>query len=284
MKTILIASLICITSIAFTQNKSSLLWEISGNGLTQPSYLFGTIHIIPKKQFFFTPAMKESFNSCEKLVMEIDNSSVTLKQQIEIGMKALLSDGQTLKGIMGDSAYTAFISYAIDSLNIKEKKTRKYNKLKPFYVTGLVLMDYIGKSKGYEKQLTKYAKRNKMEIDALESIEFQMNLVEKLPLENQAELFLDLSSLREFDQLVNIYVKQDLDAMYKMSNESYSDEEAEFFVDAFINDRNADWIPKIEKFASKQATFIAVGALHLPGEKGVIELLRSKGYSMKPIL
>ncbi len=284
MKALFIVALTLISSWAFTQEKSSLLWEVSKDGIEQPSYLFGTIHMIAKKDFFFTDVMRDKFNSCDKLVLEIDMSTLSLKQQIEIGKKAILNNGQTLQSLMGDSAYHAFFSYVIDSLNIKEKKTRKYNRLKPFYITGLLLKDYVGKIRSYETQLTKYSKKQKMELGALETIAFQMSLVDELSLKDQAELFLDAKSVKEFDDLVQMYIHQDLNAMYESSNESYDSEQYNFFVESFINKRNNNWIPLIEDLVKTQATFIAVGALHLPGEKGVIALLRSQGYTVTPVL
>ncbi len=284
MKALFIVALTLISSWAFTQEKSSLLWEVSKDGIEQPSYLFGTIHMIAKKDFFFTDVMRDKFNSCDKLVLEIDMSTLSLKQQIEIGKKAILNNGQTLQSLMGDSAYHAFFSYVMDSLNIKEKKTRKYNRLKPFYITGLLLKDYVGKIRSYETQLTKYSKKQKMELGALETIAFQMSLVDELSLKDQAELFLDAKSVKEFDDLVQMYIHQDLNAMYESSNESYDSEQYNFFVESFINKRNNNWIPLIEDLVKTQATFIAVGALHLPGEKGVIALLRSRGYTVTPVL
>lgn len=85
----------------------------------------------------------------------------------------------------------------------------------------------------------------------------------------------------EFDEMLNLYLKEDLEGLYKVvSEESSSIPEFNY---NFLEVRNKNWIPVIEKSISSNSIFIAVGAAHLPGESGVIQLLRSKGYSVEPV-
>jgi uncharacterized protein YbaP (TraB family) len=73
--------------------------------------------------------------------------------------------------------------------------------------------------------------------------------------------------------------------LYSLTNSSDSeDEDVKAFTDKFLNERNMNWLPIIISQISDKSSFIAVGALHLPGKKGIIELLREKGYTVKPII
>jgi uncharacterized protein YbaP (TraB family) len=286
MKKFFVALFILFVISGKSQDQSSLLWEISGNGLPQSSYLFGTIHIIPKKAYFFTPLMHERFKSCKTLALEIDISDLSLRDKINLSSQAFLTDGQTLQMLMGDSAYYTFKTYLTDSLGMSETKIdKRYNKMQPFFVNSLLLKDYLGKVKFYEKELAKYARKNNLSMYGLETIDFQMSLIKKIPLEEQIDYFLDVQSMTLFDSLLAIYKSQDLDKLYEFSMQMDDNTPGDsLFFNDFIYHRNHDWIPKIEEMIKEQPVFIAVGALHLPGKKGVIELLRQKGYIVKPVI
>jgi len=81
--------------------------------------------------------------------------------------------------------------------------------------------------------------------------------------------------------LDSIHVAEDLDGFFKMASES-EDMTAEFS-NLLLDQRNKNWIPEIGKFAIEKPTFFGVGALHLPGENGVINLLRQEGYTVTPV-
>jgi hypothetical protein len=267
------------------QENKSILWEISGNGLSQPSYLFGTIHMIPKKDYFFTPEMKKAFKSCHRLVIEADMFSLSLSEQVNLAKQVVLPNGKTLKNYMDSAEYVQFKHFLHDSLGIKESKIdNKYARIKPFFLTALLLKEYVGKTKTYEQELHKTAKKQKMELLGLETIEFQMSLAEQMSIEEQLDEITDLREFRDYYRMVELYKQQDLNGLYKMSVESFNTEKEMQFMEILINQRNIDWIKKIEKLVAEKSCFIAVGAMHLPDEKGVIELLRKEGYTLQPVL
>jgi hypothetical protein len=118
----------------------------------------------------------------------------------------------------------------------------------------------------------------------LESIEFQLQTINKISIEDQAKMLVqefDVNPTAQFDQMLNLYLNEDLDGLYKVVSEE-SDAIPEFNYN-FLEVRNKNWIPVIEKNISVNSFFIAVGAAHLPGENGVIQLLRLKGYSVEPV-
>jgi uncharacterized protein YbaP (TraB family) len=147
-----------------------------------------------------------------------------------------------------------------------------------------VAQEQMGKTASYEMEFMKIAKKRKMKIIGLESIEFQMQTINKISIEDQAKMLVqefDTNPTVQFDEMLNLYLNEDLDGLYKVVSEE-SDAIPEFNTN-FLEVRNKNWIPVIEKNISANSFFIAVGAAHLPGENGVIQLLRSKGYSVEPV-
>ncbi|MCI5055865.1 MAG: TraB/GumN family protein [Flavobacteriales bacterium] len=265
----------------YCSGQSSLLWKISGNNLKEPSYIFGTIHLIPKKDYFFNEQSKDLLQSCGTLALEIDLDALTLQQKIDMAKKAVLPSGTTLPGLMGQEKFDQMKNFLISEYGIKEKRIAKYERIKPFFLSGIIIKDRLGKVKTYETELLKYAKKAKLKTMGLETIEDQLSIVEKIPLNEQVEQFMNMEDLKEYDKLLEIYKTEDLDALYKMASETMDEGD---FEEDFINKRNRKWIVVLKEQMPKESTFIAVGALHLPGENGVIELLKKEGFELSPVL
>jgi len=264
---------------------NALLWEITGQDLKEPSYLFGTIHLIPVKDYFFTKKMKELLKSCRTLALEID-LKIPFMEKIAIAGNMFLPYGTTLRKYLSSADYNKFRSYIVDSLELKESKMKRYDKLKPFYSYSLILKQKIGRVKLYEKELYKLAKRKNLRIMGLETIQYQMSLIDDIEIEEQLDVLMDLSHshknslLDEYFGLLRVYKEQDITAIYEFSKE---EEGLSDFEAIFLTKRNQNWIPVIEKLISSEKAFIAVGAAHLGGEAGLIRLLRQKGYELKPV-
>lgn len=290
-KIYLFFALILITASGFItaqeqdNSKSSLLWEITGKNLDKPSYLFGTMHMIPKEDFFMTKLIADKARECEVMTFEVNMFGLSFSEKIDMVQYLLLED-KTLKDLMNSDDYNRLKRFAVDSLGIREKKFEKrYIKFTPFGLNSMFMKMYMGKVKMYEKELYKIARKNKREITELETIDFQLKLVTDIPLESQIKYFLDTDNFHESKALIKPYKLQDLDMLYSLTNSSDSeDEDVKAFTDKFLNERNMNWLPIIISQISDKSSFIAVGALHLPGKKGIIELLREKGYTVKPII
>lgn len=256
-----------------------LLWKISGNELTEPSYLFGTIHIMPKKQFEFPRALKKKVKSADALVTEIP-MDLSFSEQMQMASDILLPDNQTLPDLIPDSLYEQYYHLLVHELEIKEKKLARYNKLKPFGAYSAVLLEVIGKSKSYEQELTKQAKRAGIEMLGLETWEFQLGLFDTIPIARQVELFYTEDFREEFYQMTDLYQKQNLQGLYEMivQNSEFKQIEQEL-----LTKRNKKWVPQLQEWMPEKQLFIAVGAGHLPGPNGLIHLLRKAGYTLEPV-
>ena len=265
-------------------NEKSLLWEVSGNGLEKPSYIFGTIHLIPEKDYFFTETMKEKLISCETLALEID-INMSLKEQINLAKKMMMPKDTTYETYMTKGQYDRYSSYILDSLGIKKKKFKQINRIKPLFASAIILTELIEKTKAYEKELSKIAKKNDINLIGLETAEYQFNILSKISIEDQIAMITDdglyeSNPLDEFMKIVEIYKEQDINEFSKLFKEDKSLKE---FEDDLLYNRNSNWIPIIEKQMKANSIFVAVGTAHLPGKKGVLNLLRESGYSVKAI-
>ncbi|MBK6977616.1 MAG: TraB/GumN family protein [Cytophagaceae bacterium] len=265
----------------FSQQKG-LLFEISGNGLSRPSYIFGTFHLLCEKDFQFSDLMISKISNSSQLALEIDMDDKSMPFKMMKGMKmagdSLLSDFYT------EIEYFQVNSYLKDSLKLPPMMTKN---TKPMLLYSMVLTKIMPcKIMTMETELMKIAGKHSIETVGLETIEFQMDVLGKIPNKMQAEYLLETirntgKARKEFEDMVEGYKLRNLEfLMEKMLSQEGFDKNME---KAMLTERNINWIPVIEKLISEKPTFIAVGAGHLPGENGVLNLLKSKGYDVKSL-
>ncbi len=265
--------------------ENSLLWKVSGKDLSTPSYLFGTIHILPAADYYFPEYMQKTFKSCKTLALEVDMVNLGLKEQIAMAKRVLMPAGDSVKNYLSKDEYERYKSYIINDLKIKEKKFNQMMMVQPLFSSGILLNELIKKPKGYETELGKMSKKQKMNVIGLETIDSQFKIFESISIKDQVEAmnFADISKnpMDEYNEMKSIYLNQQLDKLLEMTSEETSIPD---FAERFLNQRNRNWIPVIEEQIRKNATFIAVGAAHLAGEQGIVNLLRLQGYTVEPIL
>jgi uncharacterized protein len=265
--------------------EKALLWEISGNGLKKPSYLYGTIHLACPQDLKISETFKEKFNSTQQLYLEVDlDDSTKLMMASMKGM--MMKDGTTMKKLLSEADYKKA------SVFFKEKAPGGYTLdmvgfMKPLMLSSMMVQGMVDcQMASWEGNLITLAKKRKMEVLGLEATEDQFAVFDKIPYTQQAVMFMEYvndfeKSKKQFAQMQELYRQQDIDGLYQ----SISTESAAYakFQDVLLDNRNQNWIPVIAKAVESKATFFAVGAGHLAGEKGVIHLLRKAGYTLKPI-
>ena len=281
--TFLIVS-IFFASLSFgqTEPKSSLLWEITGKDLKQPSYLFGTIHIICKEDFFFPALVSEKFSKADKvfLEMDMDDPMMILKM-----MQLLqLPKGQTIKQLFGDSAFKEFDKKYKE---ITGSSAIMFNTFKPFMLMSMLTEKSLNCSskESYEQTFIAMAAKQKKDIKGLETIEDQVAVFDSIPdsteITNLKNMVLNFEKGKdEFKKLVAVYKTQDVDSMYRATNQAPELMDAE---NELLVKRNNKWIPVMKTNMQQASCFFAVGAAHLGGDIGVINLLRTQGFTVKPV-
>lgn len=265
-------------------NNNSLLWQVSGNGLAKPSYLFGTFHLLCKQDINFSDQLKKSLQSSDEIYMEMDmdDPSILLGGFMYLNMKG----NKQLKDLYTPDEYKKIESYFNDSLHVP---MMMFQKAKPYFLVALLypkMMDCKTPA-GVEEELLTLAKQNKKEIQGLETMQFQASVFDSIPYEWQAkELLKNIDSLdiykKEFDTMVNVYKEQQLSTMEKLFTKSeFGMDEYE---DLLLLKRNKNWVDQLKIIMKKESVFVAVGAGHLVGEKGLINLLKKEGYKVQPLI
>ena len=275
-------TLCSMQSIAQRDKTNTLLWEISGNGLQQPSYLFGTIHMICKEDFLISEIVKQKFNSSKQVYLELDMDDpqlqVTMMQQMQ------LPDKETLKNKLGESDFKKLDSFLQKEINMN---LVMFDKFKPMMVMSILaqrLLPCAG-MESYDMNFAKMATEQKKELLGLEKVEDQLGVFDAIPDSLEIRSIMNMvndfeSHKKEFSRMSSIYKTQDLDALYQLMAES---PEMMGSQELLLDRRNRNWIPVMESVMKNSTTFFAVGAGHLAGSQGVLELLRKQGYKVKGI-
>jgi uncharacterized protein len=266
------------------EDGKSLLWKIEGNGLKFPSYIYGTIHIIPKKDFIMGRHLREVIKKSEKVVFEID---LDMTAALKMAFKSMLGKGKTIDNFLSETQQDTFQVFLEDSLQLNNFEILTYKQLKPIFISEVFVTKALGEAPmSFEMEFKKIADSMKIEITGLETIDEQLKILNKIPMYLQVKLLMETirnyrKSIQEFQQMVDLYKSHDLEQLYALMEED--DSGIMNYENELLNDRNQKWIPLIEKFIQAQRTFIAVGAAHLAGDNGVIALLQAKGYTITPI-
>lgn len=267
-----------------TDTTSSLLWEISGKNVQQPSYLFGTMHILPKDQFYYPESLKAKITSSDVLVMEIAGLSEKMK-----ALKYMMLDSGEVWDYFTAPQLDTLFQYANEKLGYSEEMMRRaFSKMKPFVLLQLMTKNNFGsQQESYELHFEKLAKQDSVPVLGLETIEEQMGFINKLDPHQQVSMI--MQSIRDSNkpkenktqQLIKVYFSQNIDKIRAFV--SKSDMDSPEFESTFLTNRNKSWIKPIQKIIKSNKAFIAVGAAHLGGKDGVVELLRKKGYTLTPV-
>ena len=271
-------------SIISTYRGKTLLFEISGNGLAQPSYLFGTMHILCATDAKLSTNLKKIIRDCSKIYFEIDMDNMA---ELMGAMKYLrMNDGVKLSDLLTPQEYERVKDYFDKNKAILPFSMM--NRFKPYFVSSLIgeKMMTCEKKNGMEEMIMRESKQYDKEIKGLETTEFQASIFDSIPYDKQAkDLLAYIDSIDNYRQvtveMVDVYREQDLDRMDSLIKKS--DPGMESYMDLLLYDRNRRWVTLMPPIMKEGSVLFAVGAGHLPGEQGVIKLLQKKGYTVKPI-
>lgn len=285
MKTILITLALCISMFGTFQAQDlekSLLWEISGNGLEKPSFLFGTIHMTCDASL--DANVLKALDDTSLLVLELDMDDPNLQMEMMKGI--YMKDGKTIKDLVSEDDYAIISTFIQEQLGMP---LDALGNMKPFLLTAMFYPKMLGcPIQSYELELMEVAHNQKEEVLGLETVADQMQVFDKIPYEDQATDLLraakdNLAYDKDmFQKLIEIYKNEDIQAMDHMMNTDKNLTTSKHR-DKMLDDRNKNWISKIAEYSQKQPTFFGVGAAHLAGKNGVIQLLRDAGFTVKAV-
>lgn len=275
---VLYALVLLITGTSQAQRRSysnTLLWRITGNNLQKPSYLFGTMHLEDRRLFMFGDSLYSCLERAEGFAMEINPDSAMIamfKAMNEPDTTGLLKDVLTKKELDRVSKPLQK-KYGISPEKITRKQAwmYSYSRLKTKKPDDM--------ETAVDTYLYNIAKRQGKWVGGIEDIQDQFDLVEEIGAGFDAQSVLtDGGGKKVLDRLIDIYLAQDLDAISDWTSSMEDDTRDELLIR-----RNIKMALRMDSMAHIRSNFFAVGAAHLPGKDGLIDLLEQKGFTVEPI-
>ncbi len=266
----------------YNKDNNSLLWEISGKDIKQPSYLFGTFHLMCKEDIHFSENLLKALKYSSSLYLEIDLDDPT--NTFNAFKYMYMKDGITLRKLFDSTQYKKIQKFFSDSLHMTMSMVEK---MKPAFSSSLVypFMMTCKTTDGIEMELIKKSKQLQKESYGFETVEFQSSIFDNIPYNEQATaLYNMIDSIdaykTNFIKMLSLYKSQRLDEIEKSFNDEPGFEEQK---DVLLTNRNKNWVSQLKNILPQSTIFIAVGAGHLAGEIGLIQLLKNEGYTLKPV-
>jgi len=277
---LLLAPLSFAAPAAYTQG---LLWKIERTGQA-PSYVFGTIHSEDSRVTTLPQPVQTVFNATSQYVMEVVLDANAMQAMVGAMM---FNDGRTLQQIVGPAAYQKSVA-AMAGYGMPEQALQI---MKPWALAVTLSMPKPKTGMALDLVLMQQATEQGKQTAGLESIEEQIGVFNQLTQREQAIMLEDtLKHLPEMEQLFaemhTIYLARDLARLVRLSNEMLAKGNRELgkkVMYQLVDVRNRRMVTRMEAHLKQGNAFIAIGALHLPGEMGVLKLLAQKGYRVSAV-
>lgn len=267
--------------LTISAQEKTLLLSIKGEGINT-SYLFGTVHLIDDSVFYFPSKLEKTLAKTDLLVLEIDNITDKTKAQ-----QLLLLDSGNVFDLFTKEQADSVVHWGSRLSGMKPDMFRKsFSGMKPFVLMQLSLQASMNaRSRSYEMELISKARSNKQSVKGLETMESQFAIFDSLPQALVVEMVMEgirhpETAEQSQRELVKLYSEKDVEGLAKLIEES---EELTGTTEKLLYERNRNWIPVMTDYMRENSCFFAVGAGHLGGEKGVIQLLINAGYTITPI-
>ena len=289
-----LAAFLCCTIAIHAQ----LLYRISGNRLTEPSYILGTCHTADVSFVDSIPGLRKTMKATKQVYGETDMNAKSEPTTEELDKFILLPKGMTLDSLLSADDMKRLTAFMIDSCKIDSANVGFFFDVKPFPLALYLALKCDGfketlKSNDgvmFDEYFQKEALRQGKEIGGLETKNSQFKLFcNSFSLKRQKELLMCMVDNHKRPGAegsgVETYYSQNLDAIWKEFNDntgvdcSYTSEEQM----RLLSTRNLAWMKNIPTLMSRKPTLFVVGALHLPGPNGVLDLLRKAGYTVEAV-
>lgn len=280
-RTLAALALLCLFLPASAQQ--SLLYRVSGKNLQQPSYVYGTIHLICPNDFFLPEPLLRAFKQSKSIYLEIDMDDPGMMATMMTRLQEN-NEQYSLKNAFSKADYGKLDKFLKDSMHIE---LSAFEKMKPMVILSIILPRMLDcpTATAYESKFVSMAKEQQKEIRGLEALDDQIDVFDAFPDTLEARMIMDyINDIPKqkaiYSRLVAAYKKQDIQRLHAMLGES---PEFSGYEDKLVYDRNRKWIPIMEKAMQQESVLFGCGAMHLGGDQGVVALLRKKGYKVEPV-
>ena len=291
-----------VAVMASVTANAQLLYKISGNGLNTPSYIVGTYHLAPASYVDSIPGARVALETAEQVCGELSMDEMSSLEGTQKVMAAMmLPDGQSLKDVLSEEEFAKLDAFMADVMGVGLSNPMvgaQLGKMTPMAIaTQLQLLQYMKMTPGFnpnaliDSYFQTEASKNGKPVIGFETMDFQISVLYKgRSIERQKVQLMCMIDNREYElmmmkTLTEAYFAQDIAKLLEVTEEKLGNkcdstpEEDE----ALIYGRNADWAEKMPAIMGGKSTLFVVGAAHLPGERGVLELLKKKGYAVEAV-
>ena len=263
--------------------KNAIIWRITGNELQKPSYLYGTIHSIDSSDFFLHKTVAEQLRRSDILVLETD---LTIPDYQQRAFQYALMEDDSLDRLLSADQFARVKDFFLKEFSFPIEAVKR---MKPFYLASLLsALKPSEKKVSYEEVFIAIAREEEKAIGGISTLEKEAEMLSLVDMDEQVEYLLreiaaykngNADAIRE--KMVRAYTEADLEEINALMVNSLEDFQSIYA--RMFTERNRQWVPRMEDMMLDQSCFFAVGVGHLPGEDGLIRLLRNQGYKVVPV-
>jgi uncharacterized protein len=286
-KAVLWSLMLLVGFTGFSQNNdNTLLWRVSGNGLSQPSYIFGTIHMICADDIELSDSLKAAIRTSSQVYLELDLDNIM--EMMSVMNKMKMKGDTTLQDLLTAEEYAKVKTFFSSQKGMLP--FAMLEKYKPLLAASTLMQASLQceNAQAMEQLIMKEAKYHKKSIKGLESMAYQLSIFDSIPYVMQAKQLYSYvdnygnkTDNKEFEELTTAYREQKLDKLEELTKKDEFGMER--FTEILLYNRNEAWVKKLNSLFAKSPLVVAVGAGHLPGERGLLNLLRLAGYKVEPV-
>jgi len=284
---LLLLSLVSLLDIMPTISADSSVWKITSGENTV--YLGGTVHLLRPSDYPLPEEYEQAYQESAVLVFETDISSMNdLSIQAETLKQLTYTDGQSLDTVLNDEAYNALSEY-IATIGIPMAMIEQFKPGMIISMLQLLEFQKIGFTpQGVDAYFNIRAMSDAKTLEELESLEEQIGFLAAMGEGNENEfILLSLSDLDEtaevMEDMIFAWRTGDNEKLSEMFVADMLNEAPELY-ESLLRGRNLNWIPQIDKMlADEDVEFVLVGAAHLVGNDGLLELLKARGYKVSQL-
>ena len=301
IKRLLAATVLAVLTV--TSASAQLLYKISGKDLKAPSYIIGTFHLANATFVDKIAGVKDALTATDQVFGEVPFDDMLNPDSLKVMQTAMmLPDGQTLKTVLSAEQYKKLDAVLTQMMGVglsNPQVNAQMGKMSPAALSAqlqvlMFMQKHMGEFDplhGFDQYFQTQAKHNNEPIGGLETVAFQITLLYKsYDMQRQVEQLMCMIDNMDFyekivEKMAKAFYAQDIDALKAAMEEKLGNT-----CDAtpkewaqFNDNRNADWVRKMPAIMAAKPTFFAVGAGHLPGPKGVLQLLKDIGYTVEAV-
>lgn len=289
--------LFVLISLSLASN-AQLLWKVTGRDTCKPSYLFGTIHLETSKYIDSIPGLRDAISSVDAVYGEVQMDSLTDNNVRMRALNNLIAPPDSIIDKLLTKEEYQLVDSVVNSYFMGMITLETLSKLKPLALSSqlsvMQMKKYFPEQLGINDVLDVAVQAAGRElgkrIGALETVEMQINMLFGTPVDVQAQELvnfcrMDNDIISFSKELCDAYHAQDLDTLEKLFllEREGVDEMANEIIEKVAYERNRRWMNTITEIIPREGMLVAVGAAHLVGKDGLIELLRRDGYTVEPV-